>query len=189
LSIAAVAISVIGPLVLGHATDLIFDGVIGRRLPAGITKEQAVAAARARGENTFADLLSGMNVVPGKGVDSGAVGRTLALALVLYLSAALLVWLQSRVLNAIVQRTIRSLRADAEDKVHRLPLSYFDGRQRGELLSRVTNDIDNMQTSVSMTVGQLVSAVLTVAAVLAMMISISPLPAGIALLTVPFSLA
>src|SRR5262249_16950313 len=72
LSIAAVAISVIGPLVLGHATDLIFDGVIGRRLPAGITKEQAVAAARARGENTFADLLSGMNVVPGKGVDSGA---------------------------------------------------------------------------------------------------------------------
>ena len=189
LSTVAVAISAVGPRVLGHAIDLIFDGVVGRRLPGGITKEQAVAAARVRGENTFADLLSGMNVVPGKGVDFDAVGRTLALALGLYLSAALVVWLQTRILNAIVQRTIRALRSDVEDKVHRLPLSYFDGGQRGELLSRVTNDIDNMQMSVSMTVGQLVSAVLTVTAALAMMISISPLLAGIALATVPLSLA
>jgi ATP-binding cassette subfamily B protein len=191
LSMIGVAISAVGPRVLGHATDLIFDGGIGHRLTAGITKEQAIAAARARarGESTFADLLSGTNLVPGKGVDFGAVGRTLTLALVLYLVAALLVWLQSRILNAIVQRTISTLRSDVEDKVHRLPLSYFDGRQRGELLSRVTNDIDNMQASVSMTAGQLVSAVLTVVAALAMMISISPPLAGIALLTVPISLA
>jgi ABC-type multidrug transport system fused ATPase/permease subunit len=189
LSIVAVAISAVGPRVLGHATDLIFDGLVGRRLPAGITKEQAVAAARARGDDTFAELLSGMNVVPGRGVDFGAVGRTLALALGLYLSAALLVWLQGRILNAIVQRTVRALRSDVEDKVHRLPLSYFDGRQRGELMSRVTNDIDNIQTSVSMTIGQLVSAVLTVAAALTMMVWISPLLAGIALAAVPLSLA
>ena len=188
LSIIATAISAVGPRVLGHATDLIFDGAIGRRLPAGITKEQAVAAARARGENTFADMLSGMSVVPGRGVDFGAVGRTLLLALGLYLSAALLVWLQNRILNAIVQRTMRALRSDVEDKLHRLPLSYFDGQQRGELLSRVTNDIDNIQASVSMSVGQLVSAMLTVVAVLAMMISISPLLAGIALAAVPLSL-
>src|SRR6516165_5681737 len=76
LSVAGIAISAVGPRVLGHATDLLFNGVIGRRLPAGITKEQAVAAARARGNDTFADLLSGMNVVPGKGVDFGGVGRT-----------------------------------------------------------------------------------------------------------------
>ena len=59
----------IGPRILGHATDLLFNGVIGRELPAGLTKEQAIAAARARGDDTFADLLSGMNVVPGRGVD------------------------------------------------------------------------------------------------------------------------
>ena len=94
-----IAIGVIGPRILGHATDLLFNGVIGRQLPAGITKEQAVDAARARGDNTFADLLSGMNVVPGQGVDFAAVGRTLLLALALYLVAALLIWVQARLLN------------------------------------------------------------------------------------------
>ena len=82
LGLGGIAIGVIGPRILGHATDLLFNGVIGRQLPAGITKEQAIAAARARGDNTFADLLSGMNVVPGRGVDFDAVGRTLLLALV-----------------------------------------------------------------------------------------------------------
>jgi ATP-binding cassette subfamily B protein len=81
LGIVGIAIGVVGPLILGHATDLLFSGVIGRQLPAGITKEQAIEAARARGDGTFADLLSGMNVVPGHGVDFGAVGRTLLLAL------------------------------------------------------------------------------------------------------------
>jgi ATP-binding cassette, subfamily B, fatty acid transporter len=188
LSIAGIAISAVGPRILGHATDLIFNGVIGRQLTAGITKEQAVAAARARGEDTFADLLSRMNLVPGKGVDFSAVGRTLALALGLYLFAALLIWLQARTLNVTVQRTMRALRSDVEDKLHRLPLSYFDGRQRGELLSRVTNDIDNMQTSISMTISRLVTLVLTLVTVLVMMLSISPLLAGVTLLAVPLSL-
>src|SRR6476619_1722736 len=93
LGVVGIAIGVIGPRILGHATDLLFNGVIGRELPAGIRKEQAVAAARARGDNTFADLLSGMNVVPGRGVDFGAIGRTLLLALGLYLVAALMIWL------------------------------------------------------------------------------------------------
>ena len=153
--------AVVVPRILGHATDLLFNGVIGRQLPAGITKAQAVAAARARGDSAFADLLSGMNVVPGHGVDFGAVARTLALALALYLVAALLLWAQARLLNVTVQKTITALRSDVEDKLHRLPLSYFDRRQRGELLSRVTNDIDNMQSSLSMTISQLVTSVLT----------------------------
>ena len=188
LTIGGIALGVIGPRILGHATDLLFNGVIGRQLPAGLTKEQAIAAARARGDNTFADLLSGMNVVPGRGVDFPAVGRTLALALALYLLAALLVWIQARLLNVIVQRTITALRSDVENKVHRLPLSYFDSRQRGELLSRVTNDVDNIQSSVSMTISQLLTSVLTVIAVLAMMLTISPLLALITVVTVPLSL-
>src|ERR1700684_3718867 len=160
LGITGTAIGVVVPRILGHATDLLFNGVIGRGLPAGISKAQAVAAARARGDNAFADLLSGMNVVPGKGVDFGAVERTLALALGLYLVAALLIWMEARLLNLTVQRTITALRSDVEDKIHRLPLSYFDSRQRGELLSRVTNDIDNMQSSLTLTISQLVTAML-----------------------------
>ena len=188
LGITGTAIGVVVPRILGHATDLLFNGVIGRQLPSGITKAQAVAAARARGDNSFADLLSGMNVVPGAGVDFGAVAHTLALALGLYLVASLLIWAQARLLNLTVQRTIVALRSDVEDKIHRLPLSYFDGRQRGELLSRVTNDIDNVQSSLSMTISQLLTSILTVVAVLAMMVSISPLLAAITLLTVPMSL-
>jgi len=188
LGVAGVALSVIGPRVLGHATDLVFNGVIGRRLPAGITKEQAIAAARGRGDNRFADLLSGMNVKPGIGVDYGAVGRTLLLALSLYLLCAVLVWGQARLLNITVQHTMMALRSDIEDKVQRMPLSYLDSRRHGELLSRMTNDIDNVQTSLSVTISQLLTSVLTVVAVLVMMLTISPLLAVITLLTMPLSL-
>ncbi|MCG5430731.1 ABC transporter ATP-binding protein/permease [Mycobacterium sp. MYCO198283] len=188
LGIGGIALGVIGPRILGHATDLLFRGVLGRTLPAGITREQAVDAARARGDDTYADLLNGMAVIPGQGVDFAAVGRTLAGALALYLVAALLVWLQARLLNVTVQRTVRALRADVEDKVHRLPLAYFDSRQRGELLSRVTNDVDNISNSLTISVSQLLTSALTVFAVLAMMLSISPLLAGLTLLTVPLSL-
>lgn len=188
MSVAGIGLSVIGPLVLGHATDLLFNGVIGRQLPAGISKAQAVAEARARGDNTFAEMVSGMNVTPGAGIDFAAVGRTLLLALLMYLLAALLIWGQARLLNVIVQRTITALRAEVEAKIHRLPLSYFDARQRGELLSRVTNDVDNIATSVSMMISQLLTAVLTIVAVLVMMIVVSPLLALITVATVPLSL-
>jgi ATP-binding cassette subfamily B protein len=187
LSLAGTVIGVVVPRILGHATDLLFNGVIGRQLPAGITKDQAVAAARAHGNNAFADLLSGMHVVPGRGVDFDAVARTLLLGLVMYLIAALTIWLQARLLNVTVRRTLQALRSQVEDKMHRLPLTYFDNRQRGEVLSRVTNDIDNLQTSLSMTIAQLFSAVLTVVSVLLMMLTISPLLTGITLLTVPVS--
>jgi ATP-binding cassette subfamily B protein len=188
LGIGGIAINAIGPRILGHATDLLFAGVIGRRLPAGVTKQQAVDAARARGDNTFADLLNGMNVVPGHGVDFAAVGRTLLLALGLYLLGGLMIWLQYRLLVIAVQRTMVQLRADVEDKIHRMPLSYFDSRQRGEVLSRVTNDVDNIQTSLSMTISQLLTSVLTVVAVLVMMLTISPLLTLITVVTVPLSL-
>lgn len=188
LAMGGIAVGVIGPRILGHATDLLFNGVIGRELPAGLTKEQAIEAARARGDGTFADLLSGMNVTPGRGVDFTAVGQTLLLALGLYLFAALLVWAQARILNVVVQRTMAAIRTEIEHKVHRLPLSYVDGRQRGELLSRVTNDVDNVQSSLAMTISQLLTSLLTVLAVLVAMLTISPLLALITVLTVPLSL-
>ncbi|HOB50339.1 MAG TPA: ABC transporter ATP-binding protein [Mycobacterium sp.] len=188
LAVGGIVLSVIGPRVLGHATDLLFEGVIGRELPSGISKEQAVAAARAAGNTNFADMLNRMNVAPGRGVDFAAVGRTLTLALVLYLLAALFIWGQARLLNVIVQRTVLTLRTEVQDKVHRLPLSYFDSRLRGELLSRVTNDVDNIAATVSMTISQLLTAVLTVGAVLVMMLTISPLLTLITVATVPLSL-
>ncbi|BBX15420.1 ABC transporter ATP-binding protein [Mycolicibacterium duvalii] len=188
LGIGGIAVGVIGPRILGHATDLLFNGVIGRQLPAGLTREQAIDAARAAGDDRFADLLAGSGAVPGQGIDFAAVARTLALALVLYLVAALMVWLQARLLNVVVQRTMAGLRTSVEEKVHRLPLQYFDTRRRGEVLSRVTNDVDNVQQSLQMSITQLLTSVLTVVAVLVMMLTISPLLTLLTVVTVPLSL-
>jgi ATP-binding cassette subfamily B protein len=188
LAAVSVSLSVIGPRILGHATDLIFSGVIGRRLPDGISKADAVAGLRARGEDKVADMLSGMDVVPGHGVDFTAVAHVLELVLLVYVASALLGWLQGFILNDVVQSTVRRMRRDVEDKVHRLPLSYFDKQPRGELLSRVTNDIDNISQTLQQTMSQMLVSLLTVVGVLAMMFSISVTLALVALVTVPVTM-
>ncbi|MFF0367124.1 ABC transporter ATP-binding protein [Micromonospora sp. NPDC005087] len=187
LAVVSVGFSVAGPKILGHATDLIFNGVIGRQLPAGTSTEQAVAAARAGGNDSFADMLGRMDVVPGVGIDFSALSRVLLLALGLYLAASVLSWWQGWLLNGVVQRTVLRLRAEVEEKLNRLPLPYFDRQPRGELLSRVTNDIDNISTSLQQTLSQLLTSLLTVVGVLAVMFWISPLLALVALVAVPLS--
>ena len=185
LAVISVVFNVLGPQLLGNATNLIFNGVVGAQLPAGITQQQAIDGLRADGQNQLADMLSGMTVVPGVGVDFTAVGRTLMLVIVLYLGAAVFAWMQGYLLNIVIQRTIRRLRRDIEAKIHRLPLSYFDNSPRGDLLSRVTNDVDNISQGLQQTVSQLLISVLTVLGILIMMLWISPLLALIAILTVP----
>ncbi|MBA3905689.1 MAG: ABC transporter ATP-binding protein [Pseudonocardiales bacterium] len=188
LGVVSVALNVIGPKILGQATDVIFAGVIGKQLPAGITAEQAAAGARAAGNATVAGAIESQHVVPGVGVDFSALAMILLAVIGIYVGAAVFGYLQGYLLNGIVQRTIYNLRGEVEDKLNRLPLSYFDGRQRGEVLSRVTNDIDNVSTSLQQTMSQLITSILTVVGVLLMMFVVSPLLALIALVTVPLSL-
>ncbi|MBB5790447.1 ABC transporter ATP-binding protein [Jiangella mangrovi] len=189
LTVVSVALNAVGPRLLGHGTDLIFQGIIGRQLSPDVTKDQAVENLRADGQNTFADMLAGMSgVVPGQGIDFGALQSVLLGVLALYVGASLFMWLQAYLLNTIVQRTVFRLRSDVEDKIHRLPLKYFDVNARGDVLSRVTNDIDNVSQSLQQTMSQLLNSLLTVVGVLAMMLWISPLLALIALATIPLSL-
>jgi ATP-binding cassette subfamily B multidrug efflux pump len=187
LTVGSVGCAVVGPRILGRATDLIFAGVIGRQLPSGITQAQAETALRARGEGGLADLLSGMTVTPGQGIDTAALANTLMFALGLYAVASLLMLAQGLVLAGVVQRATYQLRSEVEDKLHRLPLRYFDTQPRGELLSRVTNDIDNVQQTMQQTFSQMLNALLTLLGVLTMMVIISPLLALIALVSVPLS--
>jgi ATP-binding cassette subfamily B protein len=187
LGVIAVALNVIGPRVLGHATDVIFAGIIGKQLPAGLTEAQAAARARAGGNDTVARVIESQHVVPGVGIDFDALGAVLLGVIAIYLCAAVFGYGQGWLLNGIVQRTVYRLREDAEAKLNRLPLSYFDGQQRGEVLSRVTNDIDNVSTSLQQTMSQLLTSLLTVVGVLLVMVLISPLLALIALVTVPVS--
>ncbi|HNA98948.1 MAG TPA: ABC transporter ATP-binding protein, partial [Marmoricola sp.] len=184
----SVGLSAIGPRILGHATDLIFAGLIGGKLPAGITKDQAVAGLIDRGERRVADMVASMDVVPGQGVDFAAVARVLLGVLAIYVIGSLLAWLAGYLLNDVVQATVLRMRADVEAKVNSLPLGYFDRQPRGELLSRVTNDIDNISQSLQQTMSQLLTSLLTVLAVLAMMIWISPLLALVAVISVPVSM-
>ncbi|MEV0200110.1 ABC transporter ATP-binding protein [Nonomuraea sp. NPDC050691] len=187
LGTVSVALTVTGPKILGHATDLIFSGIIGARLPEGITKDQAVAGLRAQGQGTFADMVSSMNVVPGRGIDFTALAQVLGWVLAIYLLAAVLGIAQFRLTTTVVQRAASRLRRLIEEKLARLPLSYFDGQPRGEILSRATNDTDNIAQTLQQTMSQLISSVLTVVGVLVMMFWISPILALIALVTVPVS--
>ncbi len=188
LSVVSVVLSAVGPKILGHATNLIFEGFFGSRLPAGASKESVIAGLRASGQSQLADLLSGMDVVPGVGIDFTALGHVLLLVMGLYVLSAFLQWLSAWLLASVVQRTVYRLRSDVEAKLNRLPLPYFDGQPRGELLSRVTNDVDNIQTSLQQTLSQLLTSLLTVVAVVALMFSISWLLALIALVTIPISM-
>ncbi|ELT45620.1 ABC transporter ATP-binding protein [Arthrobacter nitrophenolicus] len=187
-AVAGVALSVIGPRLLGEGTNLIFAGVVSRELPAGASKEQVIAQLRASGEGQRADMLSAMNLVPGQGIDFAALGSVLTWALVLYVLSSAFMWVQAYVLNGVVQRTVFGLRGEIEAKIHRLPLRYFDSIQRGELLSRVTNDVDNISQSLQQTISQAVTSVLTVLGVLVMMVILSPTLALIALVTIPLTL-
>ncbi|KRE42418.1 ABC transporter ATP-binding protein [Knoellia sp. Soil729] len=188
-AVGSVILNAIGPKILGRATDYIFAGVVGKQLPSEGSIDQIVAGLRANGQDTFADLVSGMpHLVPGAGIDFGAVGRILLLVLGIYVVASLLQWASAYILTGAVNRTIFNLRRDVEDKLNRLPLPYFDNQPRGELLSRVTNDIDNVAQSLQQTLSQLLTSLLTVIAMVAMMLYISPLLAVIALVTIPITI-
>ena len=184
----AVTIGSFGPKILGHATNDIFYGYLGHKLPAGVTKAQAVAGLRARGQGTLADVLQKSDVVPGKGIDFTAISHWIFLALALYAISSLFLWLQQYLMAGVTQKTVFRLRRLAEEKIGRLPLSYFDTTSRGDLLSRITNDVDNISTSMQQGLSQILNSVLTVVSVLAMMVWISPLLALVSLIAIPLSM-
>ncbi|MGW2613818.1 ABC transporter ATP-binding protein [Streptomyces sp. NPDC001500] len=185
--VLSVGLNVIGPKILGKATDLVFAGIVGRQMPAGASKEQVLDSMRERGDSGVADMLKGTDFTPGQGIDFDAVGRVLLFALVVFLVAGLLMAVATRLVNKAVNRTMFRMREDVQTKLSRLPLSYFDKRQRGEVLSRATNDIDNIGQTLQQSMGQLVNSLLTIVGVLAMMFWVSWLLALVALVTVPLS--
>src|SRR5690625_313180 len=187
-AIISVGLSSVAPRVLGQATDLLFAGVIGRQLPEGITKEEAIAGAQATGQEQFAEMLRGIELVPGQGIDFGAIGSVVLLVLLIYIASSLLSFGQGWLLNDVVQGTVYRMRGLVEDKLNRLPLSYFDRQPRGELLSRVTNDIDNIQQTLQQTLSQLLSALLTVLFILVMSLLISPGLSRVTLASIPVTM-
>lgn len=153
----------------------------------GVSKDETVARLRDQGDGGLADLLSGVDFTPGQGIDFDAVGRVLLLALAVYVAAGLLMLVSTRLSIRVINLTIYRMREEVQAKLSRLPLSYFDRQQRGEVLSRATNDVDNISQTLQQTMGQLINSLLTIVGVLGMMLWISPLLALVALVTVPLS--
>ena len=187
LAVASVALAVIGPKVLGRATDILFEGVISGQFPAGVSQQEAVAGLRAQGQDRVADMLSAMTLRPGEGVDFDAMGLTLLALIGIYLASAAFSWLQQYLMAGVAQRTMYKLRQAVDEKLARLPLKYFDDHARGDVLSRMTNDIDNISQTLQQTLTQLITAALTIVGVLVMMLWISWILALISVLVVPVS--
>ena len=188
LAVISVTLTVVGPKILGNAVNTIFEGAFSRNMPAGVTQEQLVAGLRQSGQNQLADMLGAMHLTPGTGVDFGALGGVVALLIGLYIVSSIFAWMQGYVMAGVTQRTVYRLREDVDHKLGRLPLKYFDGHPRGDLLSRVTNDIDNIGQSLQQSLTQLITSLLTIVGVLILMLTISPLLAVVSLLAVPASL-
>lgn len=158
MAVLSTYFSVLSPEVMGRATTKLFEGIIGK-----------------------------MNGVPGAEIDFQYVGQIIMQLLGLYLLSALFSYFQQYIMASVAQKTVFDLRRDVNDKLTRLPLKYYDARTHGETLSRVTNDVDNISSTLQQSLTQLITAVLTIIGVIIMMLRISPLMTLIAVLTLPLS--
>jgi len=188
LTITSVVFTVYAPRILGNATNELFKGIISKQLPPGVTKDQVIAMLKARGQDQFAEMISKMDLVPGAGVDFTAIGKILLTLAVIYLLAALFQWLQQYIMAGVSQRTVYRLRRDVDQKLQRLPLRYYDSHPHGDILSRVTNDVDNIAHTLQQTITQMLRSIVTVIGVLIMMFKISTLLSWISLAVIPVSL-
>ncbi|MBA9084741.1 ATP-binding cassette subfamily B protein [Fontibacillus solani] len=158
MAIISTVFSIFSPKVMGEATTKLFEGIV----------------AKAKG-------------VPGASIDFQYIWHIILILLGLYILSAVFSYFQQYLMAGVAQKTVFDLRRDVNDKLNRLPLKYYDARTHGEILSRVTNDVDNISSTLQQSLTQLITAVLTIIGVLAMMLSISPLLTLIAVLTLPVS--
>jgi len=187
-TVLSVTFTISAPKIIGEATNELFEGIISKQLPAGTTKDQAITELKAQGQDQLAEMISGMDVTPGKGVDFNALLHMLIILLVVYLLAAFFRWLQQYTMAGVAQNTVYRLRRDVDGKLARLPLKYYDNHSHGDILSRVTNDVDNIAHTLQQSITQVVHAIAVVVGVLIMMFSISPLLSWISLIIIPLSL-
>lgn len=159
MAVLSTVFAILSPRVMGDATTILFEGIMGK-----------------------------MNGIPGAAIDFDAIGRIILTLLGLYLLSALFSYFQQYLMADVSQKTVYNLRKQVNDKLSRLPLKYYDARTHGEILSRVTNDMDNISSTLQQSMTQLISSVLTIIGVIVMMLSISPLMTLIAVLTIPLSI-
>ena len=191
---AATTCMVLGPKVMGQATNVLFEGIISKMLgamgvPADTPKDQIIEMMNQRGLGSMTDMVATMDIHPGSGVDFTKVAIILGITACVFLGTVLLRWLQGWTMTRLVTNAVYRMRKQIEDKLDKLPLSYFDRVPRGEVMSRTTNDVDNIGQTLQQVLGEFVFAVFTIIGVIVMMLTISPMLTLLSLVVIPFMLA
>ena len=186
----AVAMIVIGPKVMGEATNVLFEGLLGSMLvkmgaKPGTPKQAVVTYLQSRGQDKFARMIDSMNVQVGVGIDWGRFGTILMFVIGIYLISILVRLVQNFLMTRLVSDAVYTMRRQIEDKLDRLPLQYFDRTPRGEVMSRTTNDIDNISGTLQQILGELLFSVFSIIGAFIMMLTISPLLTLIAFIIIP----
>lgn len=181
LAMASTLFSIVGPKIMGKATTKLADGILAKyayymQLYTAIQKKMPV------------EVISNLKKQPIPGFDFGYIGKVLLLLIALYLISALCSYVMGCIMSSVSQNTVYKMRNDVKDKLDRLPLKYFDQRTHGEILSRVTNDMDNIATTLQQSLTQLITSFVTVIGILIMMLTISYVMTVIALVTLPASM-
>lgn len=182
LAIASTLFAILGPKILGMATTKLAEGVLAKyqyylQLNAAIEQKMPLA------------IINELRNQPIPGFDFGYIGRILLVLVGLYLLSALFSYAMSYIMASVSQQTVYRMRNEVKHKLDQLPLKYFDQRTHGEILSRVTNDMDNIATTLQQSLTQLITSFVTVTGILIMMLTISPLMTLIALVSLPGSMA
>lgn len=185
-SLISVGLSVTAPKALGRATDIIFNGVASKAIASFPSKDAAIGSLEAAGRGDFAKVLSAMDITPGQGIDFNALGRVLLICIAIYIGSAVISFIGGWILRIAIQNLGWRLREKVQTKIERLPLSYFDQNSRGDLMSRVSNDVDNISMVLNQTLSQIFQAVLTILGIFVMMITLSWRLTILALLVIPF---
>ena len=186
-TILSVVFTVSAPKIIGKATNVLFEGIVSKQLSSNMPKDQIIADLKAKGQDQLAEMISAMDVTPGKGIDFVALQNILITLLGIYLLAAFFRWLQQYTMAGVAQRTVYKLRKDVDSKLAKLPLKYYDNHSHGDILSRVTNDVDNIAHTLQLSITQLVHALAVLVGVIIMMFSISPVLSWISLTIIPLS--
>lgn len=159
VAILSTVFAIVGPKIMGMAITELFEGAYGQ-----------------------------LQGVPGGGIDFGVIGQILAVLAGLYVFSSLFSYLQQYMMSTVAQDTVYDLRQDVNKKLEKLPLEYFDGRPNGETLSRMTNDIDTIGSTLQQSLTQFITSIVTLVGILVMMLTISPLLTLIAVVSLPLSL-
>ncbi|MDR2713589.1 MAG: ABC transporter ATP-binding protein/permease [Clostridiales bacterium] len=188
-ALISVCLTIAGPKIMAVSINELQRGTISLQLakvfPIGTPVDQVVSALKADGRDNLAEMVENQNIKPGIPINLAFVGKILLILLGMYLLSSFFSWLQQFLMAGISMKTVYALRRDADRKLSRLPLEYFDNNTRGEVLSRITNDIDNIAASLSQSLTQLITTMLSLLGILIIMFTIDLFLALISLIVLP----